>query len=125
MKIVKVEKHLKKFGIALMRYFILIGLAFVVLYPTFVKLSISFMDITDLYDSTVRFIPKTWTLSNYANAVEYLDYFKNLINTVACRVRLCVLQVSRQTNTFCFCVSDADRSAASGNSPFVSLLQKL
>lgn len=93
MKIVKVEKHLKKFGIALMRYFILIGLAFVVLYPTFVKLSISFMDITDLYDSTVRFIPKTWTLSNYANAIQYLDYFKNLLNTVAYTVSISAVQV--------------------------------
>ena len=45
------------------------------------KISMSFMTPTDLYDRTVKVIPKHFTLSNYADAIKYLDYFKSIGST--------------------------------------------
>ncbi|MDR1640699.1 MAG: carbohydrate ABC transporter permease [Clostridiales bacterium] len=52
---------LKKTGRALylaLLYTIVIGLAFLILYPYLVKIATSFMSLDDLSDPTVRFIPK-------------------------------------------------------------------
>lgn len=64
-----------------MRYLLLIGLAFLILYPLFVKLSNSFMSQHDLIDGTVRFIPRQPTLFNYELVIEHTKFFQGLTNT--------------------------------------------
>lgn len=36
---------------------------------------------SDIYDNTVKVIPKHFTISNYADAVKYLTYFQRLLTT--------------------------------------------
>lgn len=67
---------------SVLRYLLLIGLAFLILYPLLVKLSNSFMSRQDLIDSTVRFIPRQATWFNYELVIEYTSYFKGLANTL-------------------------------------------
>ena len=66
---------------AFVRLILLIGIAFVVLYPFFVKISSSFMSASDFKDVTVKMIPKTPTLSTYSAIITENLYFKALINT--------------------------------------------
>lgn len=60
---------------------IVIGICFVILYPLFVKFSVSIMEERDLYDSTVKYIPKHFTASNYKMAVEGMNYLSTFLHT--------------------------------------------
>lgn len=67
----------------IVRAVIIIGICFVILQPLFTKLSVSFMDEQDLYDSSVKYIARHFTLNNYKMAVEGMNYwtvfFRSLI----------------------------------------------
>lgn len=65
------------------RLLILAGICFVILYPLLLKVSISFMSMSDLYDSSVMFIPKHATMHNFRLAAETVDYFHTLLRSVA------------------------------------------
>lgn len=59
---------------AVIRAVFLLGFAFVILYPVLSMISKAFMESRDLYDSSVLWIPKHWTLKNVAFAWEQMDY---------------------------------------------------
>ncbi len=63
-------------------YILLACLGFVILYQLFGRAMLSVMDEFDLYDDTVRFLTKRFTLSNYTVAIEYMDYWSSLAETV-------------------------------------------
>ncbi|NCU26345.1 carbohydrate ABC transporter permease [Candidatus Nomurabacteria bacterium] len=56
----------------------LLGVCYVILYPLFVKLSVAFMDKSDMYDMTVKWIPKNFTLDNFKRIFRLIDYEKYL-----------------------------------------------
>ena len=58
-------KQLKNVPSALFRYFILIGLSFLILYPIFVTVMISLMQTSDFTNSAVRYLSLSPTLENY------------------------------------------------------------
>lgn len=64
------------------RFMFIISICYIIISPLLNKISMSFMSPTDLYDSTVKVIPKHFTLANYSDALKYLDYFKTLFSTV-------------------------------------------
>lgn len=66
---------------AIIRFILLVGIAFIVLYPFFVKISSSFMSASDFKDVTVKMIPKTPTISTYTTVITENLYFKALLNT--------------------------------------------
>lgn len=76
-----------------LRYLLLTGLAFLILYPLLVKLSNSFMSSQDLIDGTVRFIPRQPTLFNYETVIEYTSFFTGLFNTLGISFMSGVLQM--------------------------------
>lgn len=82
----------KLFGITL-RYLLLIGLAFLIVYPLIVKLTNSFMSQQDLIDGTVRFIPKNFTWFNYKTVIEYTNFYEGLKNTFFVSLLCGVLQM--------------------------------
>ncbi|MFD0714569.1 carbohydrate ABC transporter permease [Paenibacillus sp. GCM10027626] len=91
-------KYFKLFYLAgllwsVLRYLLLIGLAFLILYPLLVKLSNSFMSAQDLIDGTVRFIPREATWFNYETVIEYTSFLKALLNTLGISVMSGVLQM--------------------------------
>ncbi|MEG0570207.1 MAG: carbohydrate ABC transporter permease [Oscillospiraceae bacterium] len=75
-------KKIKGLLMSILRTVFIIGVCFVIIYPLLTKISISFMQPTDLYDSTVKAIPKHFTLSNYKDTIIYTDYFKLLFNSI-------------------------------------------
>lgn len=75
-----------------LRLIFLLGVGFVILNPLLTKLSMSFMDEVDLYDRTVKAIPKHFTPENYVEAAQFVHYGKLLLNTVGLCGLVSVLQ---------------------------------
>ena len=67
--------------ISLFRGIFLIGICFVVLYPFVTKICFSFMQIKDVYNPNITFLPRNFTLKNYGAAFSLLDFGKTFINT--------------------------------------------
>lgn len=67
----------------LFRLGLIIGIAYVILYPLLVKLSVAFMSKSDMYDMTVQWVPRKPTLENFTQVLELIDYGKYFLTTVA------------------------------------------
>ncbi len=76
------------------RFVLLMGLSFTILFPFIAKLSSAFMSSEDVFDSTVRYIPKLPTLRNIRIVLKYTDYFQALLNTAAISAMVAALQTS-------------------------------
>ncbi len=61
---------------------ILLGLAYVILYPVIFCLSQAFRDPMDMYDATVIYLPRHFTLENFQRAWDFLNYPVILMNTI-------------------------------------------
>lgn len=87
------EKSEKKPGAVILRksvrtvprvllYAVMLGLAFIFLYPFLYMIVTSLMSNDDLNNSLVRWIPRKLCWQNYAMAASMIDYWKNLKNSV-------------------------------------------
>lgn len=90
----KVTKITKKISVRTFQYLILVGLSFIILYPTVVSLLISLMDKSDLYNSSIRFIAQSPTLKHYIYSINFLDYWKVLAMSVGLDGLLCFLEIA-------------------------------
>ena len=86
-------KQLKNVPSALFRYFILIGLSFLILYPIFVTVMISLMQTSDFTNSAVRYLSISPTLENYKTAAIFLQYWQTLLRSLALNIPLCLLEI--------------------------------
>jgi len=75
------------------RSFLLFGICFIIIYPILSKLSIAFKDRGDIFDSTIVWIPRHFTMDNIYKAIELLDYFEAVTNTFILSAGTAVLQV--------------------------------
>ena len=73
---------LKKVAWWLIRYVLLIGVAYIVLFPFFSKISASFMDKVDFTDATVRLIPKHFSLEMYKEIWVEQEYLRALSRSI-------------------------------------------
>ncbi len=74
------------------RFVLLIGISYVVLYPFISKIASSFMGMNDFVDSTVRLIPKNFTLDIYKGIFTDLHYMEAFVNTLELSLLCAVLQ---------------------------------
>ena len=74
------------------RFVLLLGLCYVILYPFFIKTVNAFKSLNDLLDPTVRFIPKGFTLDNVIKVITEMNYFKALGNTLMIAVTVAISQ---------------------------------
>jgi len=79
------------------RAVLLFGMCFLIIQPLLDKLSVSFMDQQDLYDSTVISIPRNFTTENYKLAKDLLNYWPSLFETFFIVVVSSILQISACT----------------------------
>ena len=70
----------------LMTYFILTGMGFVFLYPLLYMLSVSFMDTQDLVDATVSWIPTHLSVESFVKAINTLDFWNGLRDSLVMTV---------------------------------------
>jgi multiple sugar transport system permease protein len=78
----KVKKASTSIIVSLFRYALLISVSYVVLYPLIYMISNSFKDIVDYMDPNVFWIPKHFTLLWYDWAMQSLNFFVALKNTI-------------------------------------------
>ena len=78
---------------AIFRYVLLIGIAYVILYPFIAKIAGSFMSREDFVDVTVKLIPKYPTLDTYKAIITENRYFEALWNTTIISLLCAVVQM--------------------------------
>jgi len=86
------EKSVTVLG-KLFRFFFLLGMAYVLLYPIMFLVSNAFRDPIDRLDPTVIWIPKNLTLDNFARAEMPLDFWGSLARTLTLTVPSVIIQV--------------------------------
>ncbi|WP_337104410.1 carbohydrate ABC transporter permease [Paenibacillus sp. YIM B09110] len=82
----------KKWLWVIIRFVLIFGIAFVIVYPILLKLSIAFKSMDDLYDSTVIWVPKAFTLDNFKLVFTAMNYPKVLTNTFMLSAGVMILQ---------------------------------
>lgn len=82
----------KKVAWALIRYILLIGIAYIVLFPFFAKISASVMSTADFNDSMVRLIPKHFSLEIYKAIFVEFEYMKAFGNTLLLSLTTALIQ---------------------------------
>lgn len=83
---------LKKVLWWIVRYVLLIGIAYIVLFPFFSKISASFMGKMDFTDATVRLIPKHFTLNIYKEIWVEQEYMRAFWNTFILSFSTAIIQ---------------------------------
>lgn len=89
----KTATAVKKVLVNIVRYFFLISLSYIVLYQIAFMLSQAFKPEDQLYDPSVVWLPKSFTMDNLKLAFETLDYVKNFLTSLLIPVGSGLLQV--------------------------------
>ena len=76
--------------INIIRFLLMLGISYVILYPFFARIASSFMTKEDLVDATVALIPKNFTLDTYKYIILENDYLGALFTTATLSL-LCAL----------------------------------
>ncbi|MEK5477171.1 carbohydrate ABC transporter permease [Paenibacillus sp. FSL R5-0407] len=64
------------------RFLLIIGIVFIIVYPILMKFSVAFKAKEDIYNPTIYMIPVHFTLDNFKLALDLLDYWPLLLNTM-------------------------------------------
>ncbi len=73
-------------------HIILIGIIFLILFPFIEKLCTMFLSYEDLADTTVKYVPKTWSLNTLVRTMGIMDYWTSLGSTAILSTVCAVLQ---------------------------------
>ena len=96
MKISKMDKfykYMRTYSWKLIRSVLITGICFIIIYPFLMKLSSSFMVRKEIFDMTVKWIPKNPTLKNYYQVFISMNYLKSLKNSLILTVTVSCLQL--------------------------------
>ena len=89
----RIQAKSRKIAWNIVRYLLVFGIAFIILYPLLVKLSVSLMSEADLLDPTVKWIPRQVTLENYKVVIEALHIRASLFNSLFYTIGITILQL--------------------------------
>lgn len=78
----------------LCRAVLLLGIAYVILVPLFLRVSSSIMPVQDLYDQSVKWVPRRPTLEHFKMAWTHMEYLTALKNSVLLTMSVSILQVA-------------------------------
>lgn len=81
----------------LFRLGIIIGIGYVILYPLLVKISVALMSPSDMYDMTVKWVPRQPTLDNFKEVLTLVDYWKYFFTTLGVSLGATLVQVASCT----------------------------
>ena len=91
-KLLRVCHIISRIFIWIFRLVLLVGIAYIVLYPFIAKISGSVMAKEDFVDATVRLIPKHFTLDIYRTIFSDLGYWSAFRNTFIVSLAIAVIQ---------------------------------
>lgn len=87
-------KHAGLWCWRLVRFGLILGIAYVILHPLLVKLSVAFMSESDMYDMTVQWVPRSPTLDNFAEVLTLIDYGKYFLTTFGVSAGAMLIQLA-------------------------------
>ena len=91
------RKTIFNIGYKICRAILIFGLCFLIVQPLLNKISLSFMEEQDLYDSTIVNIPRHFTTSSYKLTSQLMKYWKALGTTAYISLFVSALQVAAAT----------------------------
>lgn len=83
----------RSFGTNLFHYAILLSLSFVFIYPMLYIVSQSLMQVNDITDGTVQWIPKELSFEHYRFAYEKLKFWRSFTNSLVTSLSPALLQI--------------------------------
>ncbi len=81
----------------LFRLGIIVGIGHVILYPLLVKVSVALMSPSDMYDMTVKWVPRQPTSDNFREVLSLIDYWKYFFTTLGVSLGATLAQVASCT----------------------------
>lgn len=87
---------MRKFGKFMSRFIrllVILGICYVILMPLLTKISSSFMMERDLYDQTVKWIPRNPTFQNFRLVWNYMKYPEAFKNSLSLSLTVSILQL--------------------------------
>lgn len=84
---------LGKVGWSIVRAVFMLEMAFVILYPVIYMLSMAFRDSKDMFDMSIVWIPRNFTLENFKLVFDSMDFLPALKNTTIISVCCTILQL--------------------------------
>jgi ABC-type glycerol-3-phosphate transport system permease component len=79
---------------SIFRYILIIGISFVILYPILQQISVAIKDKADIYNPTIYMIPVHFTTENIRLAMDILNYWPLLKNTLLFAASTTLLQAA-------------------------------
>ena len=74
--------RLKNYLYVIIRAVLIIGICYIIIFPLLVKLSSALMSLTDFYDQTVMWIPRSPNLNNFTRAFRDMEYPVAFVNSL-------------------------------------------
>ena len=84
-------------ALSVIRALLMFGLCFMIIQPMLTRLSMSFMEERDLYDSTIILLPRHVTLDNYRIVADLTSFPKSMLNTLWISLLISACQVVAAT----------------------------
>ena len=81
------------FIVNILKYVLIIGLCFVILYPLILQIAIALRAPTDVNNTTILWIPSQFSLKNFQVAIIALKYVDSLKNTLVLAVGVTIFQL--------------------------------
>ncbi|MDR9855725.1 carbohydrate ABC transporter permease [Paenibacillus sp. VCA1] len=86
--------RLKTWSWRVFRTVMLTGIAYVILYPILLKVSLALRGRADIYDQTIIWFPKHATFDNFLFVIDRMKYWEALLNTVSLSAMAAILQTA-------------------------------
>lgn len=86
--------RVQRFLWGIIRGVIIIGICFTILKPLILKVCVSFMSESDLYDASVKYVAKHFTWNNYKLALSGMDYFPVTVRTIILSAGVALVQLA-------------------------------
>ncbi|MFW6287952.1 MAG: carbohydrate ABC transporter permease [bacterium] len=83
----------KKILVSILRAILILGISYIILLPLMTKFSNSVMAVRDLYDQSVKWIPRNFTFEHYRMVWEHMRYPTAFFNTFSLTLLVSVLQL--------------------------------
>ncbi len=93
----KILKNIYRLLIVLLRLILIVGISYIILFPVLSKISTAFMTRNDLFDRTVFWIPKNFTLENFQLAIAHMNYYASFSKTLLLALSVASMQLISST----------------------------
>jgi len=91
------KRRLGQGTVSVVRALLMFGLCFMIIQPLITRFSVSLMAAEDIYDSTIRLLPRNVTLDNYRIVAELTSMPNSMVNTAWISLLMSICQIISTT----------------------------